>query len=466
MFHLTPGPLSREEVAQLKALAQRAYRPLNVAPPLSKREDGNGTLIFLDDGGVGGKGAILAKITLRVGSNPFLYSWAEQTISPAGVVSTLEGGRSGAHSTETHALELTNASVDVDTYVLIRQLANGVRWFDKDELGEATTTSIDVVTNVCLVASGDTHTLTVQKQTLRVPSSWLVGDPTCTTNPLDCCDVPQTECSCLGSYPNGVLNVVFFDRTFANGYTGGSLSSPFPSALNCVRLTITYDGTAEFPGWYGSGVDSNDRPFEVSLTCSDGALLNFLSLTYCDGGVETGGAINLNPDDSVYPFSCDPLASSYSFNITDCFTGENFIVYGYVTEGYYPTPSYVSCTGGSGGGDGGSETECCVDMPSLLSLYETSGCACVGADEPITLTYSGSGTYGAGWYSTPFDCAGDTFQFGLACSGSVWFLYMTCNGIDDSSGAIAVSYTCSPVSIPFSFLSDCCGGVVNFVVTE
>lgn len=429
MFHLTPGPLSREEVAQLKALAQRAYRPFNVAPPLSKREDGNGTLIFLDDGGVGGKGAILAKITLRVGSNPYLYNWAEQTISPAGVVSTLEGGRSGTHASETHALELTNASVDVDTYVLIRQLANGVRWFDKDELGEATTTSIDVVTNVCLVASGDTHTLTVQKQTLRVPSSWLVGDAVCETNPLDCCPV-TTSCGDCPTVPYALC------ATFTGVLSGlGTITlSHDPFVLNSWNGAYSTSGCSELEPEAERG---------VHFFCSN---VDGLYYVYLNNSIYLG--VGTTP-------TCDPFEVTFSGTITlGVCSGSATVV----------IRDAANCPGSGGGGG----VVCCEGMPSILTLTETSGCACAAAAEPISLTYNASGMLGlgAGWYSTEIDCSGgDTLQFALYCNGGYWILAPFCNGIADEDGE-AFSYTCDPFSVSFSFLSSCCGGVAAFTVTE
>ncbi len=72
----------------------------------------------------------------------------------------------------------------------------------------APTTDVWVVTKVCPTVVGGAVVHVVQeRQQLRVPSSWLIGDPVCTTDAADCCEVPLScpGCDAFDMPPNACL---------------------------------------------------------------------------------------------------------------------------------------------------------------------------------------------------------------------------------------------------------------------
>lgn len=268
----TSGPLSGDEARRLGEQLEHASRQLRVAPPLYINGFGGvADLLQLDVNSLLKGVAILAKITAVTGSDPYHYDFTEQTIDPTtGDVSDLDNGRSGtyAETNGTHALELTDTLVAVDTLVLIRQLANGVRWFDACDLGceEADDTSAcdlaKLKTTDCLLATGPFNSVyLVYDSATWVSTEDLVYSGAGSPGPL------------VFSFSGGALHLSLDGMELLNCgngcWRGGPLTghtsdsgdacggATFEVCLSCACCSIAgWDG----PGWYCADIGDGCEP--------------------------------------------------------------------------------------------------------------------------------------------------------------------------------------------------------------
>ncbi len=295
----------------------------------------------------------------------------------------------------------------------------------------------------CVSINWDTSVLTVRSETYDICTGEVLS-VTCEDNPDDCCGDITSPCC-----PN----------------------NPIPSQL-CITFTdalaelgdvdLTYDTTTGY--WQGAG---------PGISCCPGDEVS---------GANTYVAIHCNGAQFVLLIICNNAVGNLLFNKVisfDCVTAT-----GSGTDNVTGSPGVGPCEGGtftysivpgtcSGSGSGGGtiSTACCVaglQSTLYITLFNTSGCACMAGTFPITWQ-------GSQWaYGPTIGACGGLLGITLACFAGNWLIGVSCA---NPSNTIAWTWMLSPTCVLPLTLTDvvgtvtgtgtpCCTGTIHGIITE